>query len=106
MQNKVNLPLTGDFPAGYARTANQSVTTENVPPALAYAYGLEVTELLSLQPAGKWRKCLMNALRGYLCACLDGDQHGEFEDASDLIELVDFFERIEQAEAPLLQAEA
>lgn len=63
---------------------------------LKYAYGLQVAELLSIQPADEWRQSLMNVLKGYLYACMAGDQYGEFDDASDLIELVHFFEKIEK----------
>lgn len=63
---------------------------------LKYAYGLQVAELLSIQPADEWRQSLMNVLKGYLYVCMACDQYGEFDDAYDLIELVHFFEKIEK----------
>ncbi len=85
MQNNLHVSVPGGAPGGNASLLEQ-------------AYGLQVADLLGIQPAGMWRQSLMNVLRGYLYACMAGDQCGEFDDASDLIELVDFFEKLGRTE--------
>lgn len=87
MQNNLNAPAPG---------ADRCFLASKPTPELAQQYGMITAELLDMGSFRMWRESLLNVLDGYLRACFEGDHIGDYSSPCDVVELVRFFDRIEE----------
>ena len=88
MQNNLNAPGSG---------VNARFLPSRPAPELMMQYGQITAELLEMGDFNSFRASLLNVLQGYLYACFNGERGGIYNEAADVIELVLFFDQIQEA---------